>query len=73
MKSLRLGRSGERKPKAEWRSSRMSSSMRQTRAKGFAHRQRAAQWAVLAHNLRVLVRMRRREETAREAEKPIAA
>jgi len=28
---------------------------------------------VLAHNLRVLVRMRRREETAREAEKPIAA
>ena len=43
------------------------------RAKGSAHRQRAAQWAVLAHNLRVLVRMRRREETAREAEKPIAA
>jgi len=43
------------------------------RAKGFAHRQRAVQWAVLAHNLRVLVQMRRREDKDREAEKPIAA
>jgi hypothetical protein len=43
------------------------------RAKGFAHRQRAVQWAVLAHNLRVLVQMRLRAEKAREAEKPIAA
>jgi len=43
------------------------------RAKGFAHRQMAVQWAVLAHNLRVLVRMRHREEEAREAKKPLAA
>jgi hypothetical protein len=43
------------------------------RAKGFAHRQRAVQWAVLAHNLRVLVKMRWREEKTREAEKPVAA
>jgi hypothetical protein len=43
------------------------------RAKGFAHRQRAVQWAVLTHNLRVLVRMRRQEEGARNAEEQAAA
>ena len=43
------------------------------RAKGFTHRQMAVQWAVLTHNMRVLVRMRRQEEEAREAEKPLAA
>jgi hypothetical protein len=43
------------------------------RAKGFAHRQRAVQWAVLTHNLRVLARMRRREQEARDAEKRLAA
>jgi hypothetical protein len=43
------------------------------RAKGFAHRQMAVQWAVLTHNLRVLARMRRREQEAREAEKRLAA
>jgi hypothetical protein len=43
------------------------------RAKGFAHRQMAVQWAVMAHNLRVLVRMRQREEEAREEKKPLAA
>jgi hypothetical protein len=43
------------------------------RAKGFAHRQRAVQWAVMAHNLRVLVQMRLREQKVREAEKLIAA
>jgi hypothetical protein len=43
------------------------------RSKGFAHRQTAVQWAVLTHNLRVLARMRRREEEARDAEKSLAA
>ena len=35
------------------------------RAKGFAHRQIAVQWAVLSHNLRVLARIRQREQAAR--------
>ena len=39
------------------------------RAKGFAHRQIAVQWAVLAHNLRVVSRMRQREQEAKDAEK----
>jgi hypothetical protein len=43
------------------------------RAKGFAHRQRAVQWAVLTHNLQVLVRMRQKEEAARKAESLLAA
>jgi hypothetical protein len=43
------------------------------RAKGFAHRQMAVQWAVLTHNLRVLVRMRRQEKEAQDAEQPLAA
>jgi hypothetical protein len=43
------------------------------RAKGFAHRQMAVQWAVLTHNLRVVSRIRQREQAAREAELRLAA
>jgi hypothetical protein len=43
------------------------------RAKGFVHRQMAVQWAVLTHNLRVLTRMRLREQEARDTEKRLAA
>jgi hypothetical protein len=45
----------------------------QPRAKGFAHRQIAVQWAVLAHNLRVVVKMRRREAASKKAEEQLAA
>jgi hypothetical protein len=43
------------------------------RAKGFAHRQIAVQWAVLTHNLRVLARMRQQEQEAKDAEQRLAA
>lgn len=43
------------------------------RAKGFAHRQIAVQWAVLTHNLRVVARMRQRQQEARDVEQPLAA
>lgn len=43
------------------------------RAKGFAHRQVAVQWAVLTHNLRVLARMRQQEQAAKDAQQRLAA
>ena len=43
------------------------------RAKGFAHRQIAVQWAVLSHNLRVLARMRQHEQAAKDAAQRLAA